>query len=76
MPDFIKILNSTYFSIGSFIFFQQLGRFIKLDEYAYQLRILYLVAQMSIIGMNYLVIQKIKNKNGKRLQLYTLLSQN
>lgn len=68
MTDFIKILNSTYFSIGSFIFFQQLGKFLKLDDYVVPLRILYLTAQLSIIGLSYLVIHKIKQKNGKCFQ--------
>jgi hypothetical protein len=65
MPDIIKALNSTYFSIGSFLFFQQLGKFLKLDDYVVPLRILYITVQLTIVALNYLVILKIKQKNGK-----------
>jgi hypothetical protein len=65
MPNYIKILNSPYFSVGSFLFFQQLGKHLHLENYTYQLRILYLVAQLSIIGLNYYLIHLIHKKNGK-----------
>lgn len=65
MTDYFKLLNSPYFSIGSFLFFQQLGKFIKLDNYVTGLRLLYLGAQVSIVALSYLLIYKIRQKNGK-----------
>lgn len=65
MTDYFKLLNSPYFSIGSFLFFQQLGKIIKLDNYVTALRLLYLGAQISIVALSYLLIYKIKQKNGK-----------
>lgn len=65
MTDWFKTLNSPYFSIGSFIFFQQLGKFLHLENYVGPLRILYLTAQISIVALSYLLIHKIRQKNGK-----------
>lgn len=65
MVNYVKALNSPYFSVGSFLFFQQLGRFVTLDNYLYPLRILYLSAQVAILGLSYYLILKIQKKNGK-----------
>ncbi|KAI9473880.1 MAG: inorganic phosphate transporter Pho88 [Benjaminiella poitrasii] len=70
MTDYVKLLNSPYFSIGSFLFFQQLGRYLKLEEYLLPLRILYLSAQLSIIGLSYYLIYKIKQKNDQTVLKY------
>lgn len=51
--------------MGSFLFFQQLGKRIELDAYVTPLRLLYLSVQVSIIALSYLLIYKIKQKNGK-----------
>lgn len=65
MTDYFKMFNSPYFSIGSFLFFQQLGRVLNLESYVTQLRILYLTAQISIVALSFFLVHKIKQKNGK-----------
>lgn len=65
MTDYFKLFNSPYFSIGSFLFFQQLGRVLNLESYVTQLRILYLTAQLSIVALSFFLVHKIKQKNGK-----------
>ncbi|KAI8970530.1 inorganic phosphate transporter Pho88 [Pilobolus umbonatus] len=65
MVDYIKHLNSPYFSIGSFIFFQQLSKVLSLDHHIRTLRIVYLTVQLAIFALNYLLILQIKKKNGK-----------
>ncbi|KAG2202027.1 inorganic phosphate transporter Pho88 [Mucor mucedo] len=70
MTDYFKLLNSPYFSIGSFLFFQQLGKFIKLDNYVSSLRLLYLGVQVTIVALSYLLIYKIRQKNDQTVLKY------
>ncbi|KAI8354152.1 inorganic phosphate transporter Pho88 [Blakeslea trispora] len=70
MTNYYQKLNSPYFNVASFLFFQQLGRFIKLENYTYSLRILYVTAQLTILGLNYYLISKIKQKNDQTVLKY------
>ncbi|KAI7904709.1 inorganic phosphate transporter Pho88 [Cokeromyces recurvatus] len=70
MTDYVKLLNSPYFSIGSFLFFQQLGKYLNLEEHLLFFRLFYLSAQVSIIGLNYYLIYKIKQKNDQTILKY------
>ncbi|OBZ88525.1 Inorganic phosphate transport protein PHO88 [Choanephora cucurbitarum] len=70
MTNYYQKLNSPYFNVASFLFFQQLGRFVKLENYTYSLRILYITAQLTILGLNYYLISKIKQKNDQTVLKY------
>ncbi|KAI8377234.1 inorganic phosphate transporter Pho88 [Choanephora cucurbitarum] len=70
MTNYYQKLNSPYFNVASFLFFQQLGRFVKLENYTYSLRILYITAQLTILGLNYYLISKIKQKHDQTVLKY------
>ncbi|CEG76653.1 hypothetical protein RMATCC62417_11515 [Rhizopus microsporus] len=70
MSKVVKFLNSPYFGIGSFIFFQQLSKFLHLDNHVQSLRFLYLFAQFVILALHFYLIYAIKNKNDQTILKY------
>ncbi|CAO3681341.1 unnamed protein product [Rhizopus stolonifer] len=66
----VKFLNSPYFGIGSFLFFQQLSKFLSLDNHVQSLRAFYLFAQATIFLLHLYLIQLIKKKNDQTILKY------
>ncbi|KAG0744803.1 hypothetical protein G6F57_003221 [Rhizopus arrhizus] len=66
----VKFLNSPYFGIGSFLFFQQLSKLLSLEKHVQTLRLFYFFAQAIVFGLHFYLIQTIKQKNDQTILKY------